>query len=169
MATRAHVAPHDIVFTGVGNRIEIWDRARHEAELEHTRQNYAAYSRDEILQARDGDDLLLTHFKRGFHAQRSGDVLFVLDPYTIQTKAAATHGSPWPYDTHVPLLLLGAGVKPGVYTQQCSPAHLGPTLARLLDVESPMHAVEPAIAEVLDSRLRVGSEREGEALPEPIE
>ena len=110
---------------------------------------HAAYTRDEILSARREDGLLLSHFTRAFHPERSGDALFVLSPYTIQSKLAATHGSPWPYDTHVPLLLLGAGIKPGVYSQQCSPAHLGPTLAALLEVESPMHAVEPPLKNLL--------------------
>ncbi len=35
-----------IVFAGVGEYIEIWDRARHQAELEGTRENYDAYTRD---------------------------------------------------------------------------------------------------------------------------
>ncbi len=36
----------EIVFTGVGGRIELWDRACHEAELEQTRLNYPDYTRD---------------------------------------------------------------------------------------------------------------------------
>ncbi len=34
----------DIVFTGVGRRIEVWDRARLEADLEQTRMNYPSYT-----------------------------------------------------------------------------------------------------------------------------
>ena len=34
----------EIVFTGVGRGIEVWDRARHEADLEQTRQHYADYT-----------------------------------------------------------------------------------------------------------------------------
>lgn len=36
----------DIVFTGLGDKIEIWDHARHEEELEQTRINYPAYTED---------------------------------------------------------------------------------------------------------------------------
>jgi len=36
----------DIVFTGLGEKIEIWDRTRHEEELEQTRANYATYTQD---------------------------------------------------------------------------------------------------------------------------
>ena len=35
-----------IVFAGVGEHIEIWDRARHQTELERIRENYDAYTRD---------------------------------------------------------------------------------------------------------------------------
>ncbi len=34
-----------IVFAGVGEYIEIWDREQHQAELEHTRENYDEYTR----------------------------------------------------------------------------------------------------------------------------
>jgi MraZ protein len=35
-----------VVFTGVGPRIEIWDRGRHQAELEKTREEYDSLTRD---------------------------------------------------------------------------------------------------------------------------
>lgn len=111
---------------------------------------HTAYTRDEILQTRNGSGRMMAHFQKAFHPERSGDVLFVLAPYTIQSSYPTTHGSPWPYDTHVPLLFLGAGVRAGEYARQCSPAQLGPTLARLLDVEMPMHAVEKPLWEALE-------------------
>ena len=36
----------EIVFAGVGEYIEIWDRAEHQADLERTRENYDAYARN---------------------------------------------------------------------------------------------------------------------------
>ncbi len=36
----------EIVLTGVGQRIEIWDRVRHQVELEQTRERYAEYTKD---------------------------------------------------------------------------------------------------------------------------
>ena len=122
------------------------------AALEEMPAIHKAYTRDEILASPSSGGLLLSHFKKAFHCERSGDVLFVLAPYTIQSRSAATHGSPWPYDTHVPMVLLGGGIKVDAYDQQCSPANLGPTLARLLNVETPMHAVESPLVEVLDSK-----------------
>ena len=122
------------------------------AALEERPEIHAAYTREDILQAGPRPSVLLSHFQKAFHPERSGDVLFVMEPFTIQSRSAATHGSPWPYDTHVPLLLLGAGIKPGEYQQQCSPANVGPTLAKLLGVEMPMHAVERPLAGALQSQ-----------------
>jgi hypothetical protein len=92
--------------------------------------------------------------RRSFHPTRSGDVLFVMRPYHFSNEAATTHGSPWQYDTHVPLLLLAGGgdardaqvtLRPGRYTAATSPAQLAPTLARLLGVTAPAMCAEEAI------------------------
>jgi hypothetical protein len=115
----------------------------------------AAVTREQLLSG--GVATKLEHmFRRSFHPKRSGDVLFVLQPYHIHgATAAATHGSPWEYDTHVPLLLLAQGewnqppLKAGKYAVDVSPAQLAPTLARLLHMTPPAMCVESAIDEVL--------------------
>jgi hypothetical protein len=117
----------------------------------------AAATRYQLLYGQ-GTTKLDQMFRRAFHPKRSGDVLYALRPYHIWgTTAAATHGSPWQYDTHVPLLLLSQGepgeratsLKPGKYRTNVSPAQLAPTLARLLDIMPPAMCVEEAIEEVL--------------------
>jgi hypothetical protein len=108
-----------------------------------------AITRDDLLAGGDVPGLV-RQFRLSFNPKRSGDVLYVLAPYNIPAGgAAATHGSPWRYDTHVPLLLLGSGVRPGKYTQMVSPAALAPTLARLLKVEDPPACVVDALDEAL--------------------
>jgi arylsulfatase A-like enzyme len=47
------------------------------------------------------------------------------------------HGSPYPYDTHVPLLLFGPGVTAGRYDDRADPLDLAPTLARMLGIAAP--------------------------------
>jgi arylsulfatase A-like enzyme len=61
----------------------------------------------------------------------------------------ATHGTPYSYDTHVPLIIMGAGVAPGRYTQAASPADIAPTLARLLRVQAPSSTVGRVLLEAL--------------------
>jgi hypothetical protein len=70
-------------------------------------------------------------------ARHSGNVLFALVPYHLPKGATATHGSPWRYDRHVPLLIRGPGIHPGRYRARVTPAVLAPTLARLLGLEPP--------------------------------
>lgn len=115
----------------------------------------AAMMREELLSDAASDKLGLS-FQRSFHALRSGDVLFVLAPYYLQGEAAAGHGSPWDYDTHVPLMLLSFGnvptakaVRHGRFERQVSPASIAPTLAKLLGVESPAACMEPLLLEAL--------------------
>jgi predicted AlkP superfamily pyrophosphatase or phosphodiesterase len=69
---------------------------------------------------------------------RSGDFVFVNRPNWLYGPAnAATHGTPYEYDTRVPLILYGFGVRPGTYTRAVTPLDVAPTLARLAGVELP--------------------------------
>jgi phosphopentomutase len=49
--------------------------------------------------------------------------------------SGTTHGTAHPYDRQVPVILLGAGIKPGRYVQAASPADIAPTLAQLIGVK----------------------------------
>jgi predicted AlkP superfamily pyrophosphatase or phosphodiesterase len=80
--------------------------------------------------------------ERGFHPERSGQLYVVLAPYLVpgSGEQGTTHGSPWAYDTHVPLLWLGPGIKSGSYSGPVGIADLAPTLSALLEIESPPSA-----------------------------
>ena len=88
----------------------------------------------------------------GFYPRRSGDVIVVQEPfkYLIEYTITATHGSPYSYDTHVPLIIMGAGFKPGRYFQAATPADIAPTLAALLRVQAPSNAVGRILIEALE-------------------
>ena len=88
-------------------------------------------------------------FKRACHPQHSGNVLFALTPYQVPKGSTATHGSPWKYDSHVPLLIRGAGIRPGRYATAVTPAALAPTLAKVLGVEAPAGCEVDALDEAL--------------------
>jgi predicted AlkP superfamily pyrophosphatase or phosphodiesterase len=94
----------------------------------------------------------------GFYSQRSGDVIIVYEPYSIQfdppddptdPRSSATHGSPYSYDTHVPLIIMGRGFGAGSYPQAAAPADIAPTLAHVLGVETPSCSVGRVLAEAL--------------------
>jgi predicted AlkP superfamily pyrophosphatase or phosphodiesterase len=107
----------------------------------------AAFTRDELVKT--GSSKLFQQVQRTFHPRRSGDVLFVLAPYTVPGAKGTTHGSPWHYDTHVPLLLLGCGVKNGQFRTEVSPAAIAPTLAEIAGINHPSAAAEPPLREAL--------------------
>jgi predicted AlkP superfamily pyrophosphatase or phosphodiesterase len=77
--------------------------------------------------------------KRSFHPTRSGDVMFVLKPYFYleDSSEGAEHGNPYDHDAHVPLIIVGEGIRSGTYATEASPADIGPTLSALIGVEFP--------------------------------
>ena len=87
--------------------------------------------------------------QRTFHPRRSGDVLFVLAPYCVPGAKGTTHGSPWHYDTHVPLLLIGCGIRSGHFVQEVSPAAIASTVAELASVDYPSANAESPLREAL--------------------
>jgi predicted AlkP superfamily pyrophosphatase or phosphodiesterase len=118
----------------------------------------AAITREQILSG-GLNGPLETALRRSFHPRRSGDVLFCLEPYDIEGDVAATHGSPWDYDTHVPLLVLEQGkasppnrVPTGRFNRRVSPACIAPTLADLLHVPPPGGCVEEPLFELLPKK-----------------
>lgn len=96
----------------------------------------------------------LAAFARGYFPGRSGQVFvvsregeFVVDRNPLY---AFMHGSPWPYDTHVPLLFYGPPfVKPLVSKERVSQQDVVPTLAALLGTAPPATAIGRPLREAL--------------------
>ena len=63
-----------------------------------------------------------------------------------------SHGTPFVYDTHVPILFMGPGIKPGQYDQTVAVVDIAPTLALLLAIEPPGGAVGRVLTECLEPR-----------------
>ena len=86
----------------------------------------------------------------GFHPARSGDVVIVAEPYKyLGDTITATHGSPYSYDTHVPTIIMGAGIIPGRYLEPASPADIAPTLSALLRITAPSSATGRVLLEAI--------------------
>jgi len=69
-----------------------------------------------------------------YYPGRSGDLIIATKPGWMISAAGTTHGSANPDDQRVPLLFLGAGIKPGKYARPATPADLAPTLAAIVGV-----------------------------------
>jgi hypothetical protein len=92
-----------------------------------------------------------TRAELSFYPARSGNIYYELSPYLLpeaQT-VGTTHGSPWEYDTHVPLLWLAAGIRPGRYPDNVSVSDLAPTLSALLGIAAPSGTQGRVLREML--------------------
>ncbi|GGG21167.1 alkaline phosphatase family protein [Christiangramia forsetii] len=76
--------------------------------------------------------------QNGFNQERSGDVVFVLDPgYIIYPEKGTTHGSGFIYDTHVPLIFFGKGIKHGSSLERTVIPDIAPTISAMLGISYP--------------------------------
>jgi predicted AlkP superfamily pyrophosphatase or phosphodiesterase len=86
----------------------------------------------------------------GFYPSRSGDAVLVTEPYKYLAETlTATHGSPYSYDTHVPTIIMGAGVIAGRYLEPATPADIAPTLSALLRITPPSNSVGRVLTEAI--------------------
>ncbi len=93
----------------------------------------AAFTRDDVLAAPAEGDSIPAMVRRGYHAGRGGEVVFVPKPYQLLIGGSgSTHGGPYPYDTHVAHVWFGAGVPRGVRTERTGVDDIAPTLAARL-------------------------------------
>jgi hypothetical protein len=88
--------------------------------------------------------------QNGYHRKRSGDVLIVPAPATpAYSPTGSTHGSPYIYDTHVPLIFFGKGIQKGTLTRRTYIRDIAPTLAVLLGTAFPNGATGLPVSEAL--------------------
>lgn len=96
----------------------------------------SAYTRTQLIRGevndRIGRQVLLS-----FNSERSPDLVVVPKPYYFQKDFGITHGAPYNYDTHVPLLWYGVGVPRGERTERIGVDDLAPTLSHLLGLPAP--------------------------------
>jgi arylsulfatase A-like enzyme len=87
----------------------------------------------------------------GFNPERSGDLIVVQQAFKYLSNASdpATHGTPYSYDTHVPMIIMGKRFVPGRYLQAASPADIAPTLAALLGIQPPSNSTGRILAEAV--------------------
>lgn len=94
------------------------------------------YSREQLDNGIAGD-FVATAAMNGYFPPRSGDLSLIFEPGFIPGTKGTTHFSPYSYDRHVPVIFMGAGIKPGRYDEMIVPNDIAPTLATLLDIQTP--------------------------------
>ncbi len=126
---------------------------------------FYALSRSEIQDGRLVNAPLQEKIRRSFASGRSGNVHLVPNPYWFLHSTAeadkmglpglaAIHGSPWAYDTYVPIFFAGGGLEAQTVSRRVSPTDIAPTIAAYLSVKYPSSSVGTPLTEVLERGAR---------------
>ncbi|WP_421977911.1 alkaline phosphatase PafA [Roseivirga seohaensis] len=87
--------------------------------------------------------------QNAYHTKESGDVLVVMDPgWQTGGSKGTGHGSSWTYDTHVPILFYGWGIKKGNSVREIHITDIAPSVSMLLNMRLPNGATGTPIIEM---------------------
>ena len=106
------------------------------------------YTRSQLLNGQVQQDVISRAFSLSFFAPRSGDIFILPEPYYMFSATGTTHGEPYDYDNHVPVIFYGAGVRAGSYTRRIAVNDISPTLASILQIELPSGSIGQILSEV---------------------
>ncbi|MEQ8478072.1 alkaline phosphatase PafA [Fulvivirga sp.] len=108
------------------------------------------YTASEIKLTPWSDQDMKGKFARGYNIKRSGDVMYEFYPGWINAGSsdATTHGSGYSYDTHVPMLWYGNGIKKGESVKRYNITDIAPTLSMLLNISLPSGATGELLYEL---------------------
>lgn len=106
------------------------------------------YTREQLDNGIAGDFIGRAEIN-GYYPRRSGDLAVVLEPNYVPGSHGTSHFSPYAYDRHVPVLFLGAGIKAGRYDNTVAVNDIAPTLATILDIQTPSGSSGRVLTEML--------------------
>lgn len=86
----------------------------------------------------------------GYNARRSGDIYYMLNPGWYPSTAPGTGHHAWnPYDSHIPAVFMGWGIKPGKTNKEYYMIDIAPTICSLLRIQQPSGAIGHVITEAM--------------------
>ena len=93
---------------------------------------------------------------RNYNPKRSGDIYVVFKPAWFINdfdglSVASTHGSPWRYDTFVPVIFAGSGMPAQRVFREISTVDVAPTLSAILGITYPSGSVGKPLVEVMQA------------------
>jgi arylsulfatase A-like enzyme len=101
------------------------------------------------------DTPLITSVLRNFNPKRSGDIYMVFEPNRFINDfggliVASTHGSPWGYDSFVPIMFAGKGIQAKQVSRRVETVDIAPTLSLALGAKPPSGSIGSPLLEVLN-------------------
>jgi arylsulfatase A-like enzyme len=111
---------------------------------------FRVYTREQLMDGAVLHDAVSRRVMNGYCAERGPDLEVILEPYWLSGNTTASHSTPFSYDTHVPVIFMGPGIKPGRYNGSIIVNDIAPTLATILDVETPSGSVGRVLMEMFE-------------------
>jgi len=119
-----------------------------------------AITRSDLFAGRITESPIQNMIRRSFHPTRSGNIHMVPEHYWFLHSTeeaekmgidniAAIHGSPWKYDTYVPIFFAGNGVPAQTISRLVGPHDIAATIASYLEIKHPSGSVGVPLVEVL--------------------
>lgn len=112
----------------------------------------SAYTKSQLRAGAVAADQTGRQFLHSYTPEDGWWVLATEPPFYMPGKSGTSHGSPYYYDSHVPVAFFGVPFKPGMYRTHCEPVDIVPTLASLLEINAPAKAVGRVLTEAIADR-----------------
>lgn len=109
---------------------------------------FRVYTRERLMEGAALEDQVGRRVMQGFYVRRGADIYVLLEPYWMFGGSGTTHGTTFSYDAHVPVIFMGAGIRPGQYVNAIAVNDVAPTLAAILRVETPSGSVGRVLGEI---------------------
>jgi predicted AlkP superfamily pyrophosphatase or phosphodiesterase len=132
------------------NKLDLAEVQRVAAQAAASEEHIArVYTRRQVLNGEVQRDDIGRAVSLGFYGPRSGDLVILPEPYFMFAANGTTHGTPYDYDNHVPVIFFGPGIKSGGYWQRIAMNDIAPTLSALLGIEAPSGSIGRVLTEIL--------------------
>jgi predicted AlkP superfamily pyrophosphatase or phosphodiesterase len=137
----------DTPFKAAGVREAAAERAVGDVLKELGMQSYL--TREQLSRGDVPHDEMGLRYLHSYAATGGWYVIGVPALYSVGATSGTDHVSPFTYDRHVPLAFYGLAFQPGTYRTHAEPVDLAPTLASLLGINAPSHAIGRVLTEAL--------------------
>jgi predicted AlkP superfamily pyrophosphatase or phosphodiesterase len=120
------------------------------------------YTKSQLAEGEVPNTALGRKYLNSYSPEGSWYVMGVPDIYTVGPAKGTDHASPYNYDTHMPLAFYGLPFQPGTYRTPTEPVDLAATLASLLGINAPTHAIGRVLTEALAPSHSTAASGEGQ-------
>ena len=146
---REAIAAQNLDFDAVSEAVAV--------ELSNMPGVFAAYSSVALAKGQYPKSRIIDAVMANYNAQRSGDVFVVFQPHSFINDfdgltVASHHSSPWQYDSFVPMIFAGFGLKPTKVARRVHTIDLAPTLSSFMQIKPPSGADGVPLPEVINGR-----------------